>query len=114
MKAELNTRRKYPRRSLKKSLGVLSRGTYFLATTQELGEGGLSFVSDLVMSENDRLILSFQIPNGDLISVRSQVKSVSKVPGQNVVLHGVSFEQISFSHKRQIRAFVSARTQENQ
>lgn len=109
-----NFRRKYPRRSLKKTVGVLARGTYFLAIANELGEGGLSFMTDLVLSEGDRVVLTMQIPGGDLISVKAAVKSVTKIEGQGLMSHGISFEDISFSHKRQIRAFVSARTQEYQ
>lgn len=107
-----SSRRKFPRRSLKKPVGVLARGTYFVASAGELGEGGMSFTSDMIVSEGSLVVLNFQIPNGDFVTVRAEVKSSSPVANSGVAIHGLAFLNMSFAKKRQIRAFVSARTQD--
>lgn len=102
-------RRKYPRREVKRLIGVLCSGQYFVAQTSELGEGGMSIVSDMVMEVGQRIVVSIHIPGGDFISLRAEVKAVHKKNSEGLVNHGVRFEQIEFKHKRQIRAFVSSR-----
>ncbi|MFP5518830.1 MAG: PilZ domain-containing protein [Bdellovibrionia bacterium] len=108
--APANTRRKFPRRLFKSPVGVLSRGVYFVADAGELGEGGMSFATDMVVPEGSQIIISFQIPHGDFVCVRAIVRSLLKNERSHVMTHGVSFENLSFANKRQIRAFVSART----
>ena len=101
-------RRKYPRRSLKRSVGVIAKGTYFICQSDEIGEGGMSLDTDMVLLQGTEVVVSLQIPNGDFISVRGEVKSSRKRNG--TMIHGLAFAQIPFANKRQIRAFVSART----
>ena len=106
---EFQGRRKYPRRELRKSIGVLSRGTYFIGHSTEIGEGGISVSSDLLLTEGTCVLVNFQIPGGSFVSLRAMVRSTKKEEA-GLITHGLSFENISFSSKRQIRAYVSART----
>ncbi|MBK9321424.1 MAG: PilZ domain-containing protein [Bdellovibrionaceae bacterium] len=104
-------RRKFPRRTLNKKVGTLFDGQYFVCTSGEIGEGGMSIVSEYALTEGRDLVLSFQIPNGTFVTLRGTIKSAIAVKG--FVTHGVAFDKISLPFKRQIRAFVSARTTEN-
>ena len=101
-------RRKYPRRSLKRKVGIICRGTFFMCDSEELGEGGISIYSDTVLSDGSDLVVSFQIPGGDFVSLRAIDKATTKKQGQ--VTHGLALTAIQFAHKRQIRSFVSSRT----
>lgn len=101
-------RRKFPRRILKKKVGVLLQGHYLVCESGEIGEGGMALHSDMVFAEGQSMVVSFQIPMGDFVSLRAEVKSIRK--GKNECVHGLNFSNITFSHKRQIRSFVSSRT----
>lgn len=101
-------RRKYPRRPLHKKVGVLFGGEYIVCTSGEIGEGGMSLLSDFVLTEGRELVLNFQIPNGTFVSLRGMIKSV--ITKQGIVTHGIAFDEIPLGFKRQIRAFVSTRT----
>ena len=94
---------------MKRLIGVLCDGMYFLGESGEIGEGGLSLVSEYVLSENHQVLLSFQIPNGDFVFLRAIVRSTEKKMGDSRVTHGLSFENVPFALKRQIRSYVSAR-----
>lgn len=101
-------RRKYPRRSLRKQVGALFDGHYFVCLSGEIGEGGMSIVSEYALSDGRDVVLSFQIPHGTFVTLRGTIKTVFTKDG--LVVHGVAFDQIPLAFKRQIRAFVSART----
>jgi hypothetical protein len=101
-------RRKFPRRPLHKKVGVLFDGQYFICTSGEIGEGGMSILSDYALTEGRELVLNFQIPNGTFVTLRGLIKTV--IAKHGIVTHGISFEQIPLGFKRQIRAFVSTRT----
>lgn len=100
-------RRKFPRRSISKKVGVLFDGQYFTCVSGEIGEGGMSILSEYALTEGRELVLSFQIPEGTFVTLRGQIKSVTAKDG--VVTHGIAFGEIPLAFKRQIRAFVSAR-----
>ena len=104
-------RRKFPRRPLQKKVGVLFDGTYFICTTGEIGEGGMSIVSEYALTEGRELVLNFQVPNGTFITLRGLIKSV--IAKYGAVTHGIAFEKVPLAFKRQIRAFVSTRTISN-
>ena len=109
-------RRQFPRRAMKRHIGILSQGHYFVCETGEIGEGGVSIVSEIVLTEGREVVLSFQIPGGDFVFLRASVLSTQKKVGEsasqkNTVTHGLSFSDIAFALKRQIRAFVSARNE---
>lgn len=102
-------RRQYPRRAMKRKVGVLCDGTYFVCESGEIGEGGMSILSDFVLTEGHELVVSFQVPGGDFVFLRGNVRSTQKKEGDQRVTHGLSFDEIEFAIKRQIRSFVSAR-----
>lgn len=99
--------RKFPRKDFKRKIGVLYRGTYFLAQAQDMSEGGISFLTDMVLTTSNLCVLTFQIPNGELVTLKATVKHIKKAGSEVVV--GVEFFEISFSNRRQIRNFVASR-----
>jgi len=104
-------RRKFPRRILRKKIGVLFGGEYFVCDSGEIGEGGMSIIGEYALTEGRELVLSFQIPNGAFVTLRGLIRSVTSQQGKAV--HGIAFDEIPLAFKRQIRAFVSARTNLN-
>jgi c-di-GMP-binding flagellar brake protein YcgR len=103
-------RRQYPRRAMKRKVGVLCDGSYFVCDSGEVGEGGMSILSEFVLTEGHEMVVSFQVPGGDFVFLRALVRSTAKKEGDTRVTHGLSFLEIEFAIKRQIRSFVSART----
>lgn len=103
-------RRQYPRREMKRKVGVLCDGSYFVCNSGEVGEGGMSISTEYVLTEGHELVVSFQIPGGDFAFLRAVVRSTNKKEGDEFVTHGLSFSSVDFSLKRQIRTFVSARS----
>ncbi|MBX3035139.1 MAG: PilZ domain-containing protein [Bdellovibrionaceae bacterium] len=101
-------RRKYPRRKFQRRVSVLHQGRYFLADSEEIGEGGMALLLSESLKENDQLVVNFRIPSGDFVSLRAEVRSVRA--GDGGFHHGIAFRDIVFTHKRQIRTYVSART----
>ena len=101
-------KRKYPRRAFSKVIGVLHHGQYCIARAQVIGEGGISLHCDQAYQVGDELVVNFQIPNGDFVSIRSEIRSITAEDSRYQM--GLLFKNIAFSNKRQIRAFVSART----
>ena len=102
-------RRNYPRRIFKRTIGILYKGQYFMAQSGEIGEGGMSLVSDMVMTEQEPMVVSFQIPGGNFVSLRAEIRSILKGSGPGTLAYGVAFTNIEFALKRQIRSYVSSR-----
>lgn len=99
--------RKHPRKEFNRSLGMLVHGQYFVFKSIEISEGGISIASDVVFKSGDDCVINFQIPNGNFVSVRSKVRHTSK--NGTYMQVGISFENLEFSCKRQIRSFVAVR-----
>lgn len=94
---------------MRRLIGILCSGHYFVAHSGELGEGGMAILSEYVLEVGQHIVVSFHIPGGDFVSLRGEVKAVHKKNSAGLVPHGIRFEQIQFAHKRQIRSFVSSR-----
>lgn len=105
-------RRKYPRRAFKRRISVLLAGEYYLCDSEEIGEGGMSFITEAPFPQGAPIVLNFRIPGGDFVSLRALVRSSRQ--GGGGFIAGVSFENIAFSHKRQVRSFVSSRATSDQ
>jgi len=107
-KDEGDFRRRFPRRDFSRKVGVLFGGRFFSCESSELGEGGLAISSDYIFDVGRQMVVSFQIPSGDFVSLRATVKSTAKHNGQ--VVHGLAFVEVPFQNRRQIRSYVSERT----
>lgn len=111
--AEGNYRRNYPRRPFKRTVGVLFKGHYFLAQAGEIGEGGMSINSEVVLTEEEPVMISFQIPSGAFVCLRAIIRSTQKSETADsgaFIIHGLAFSNVEFAIKRQIRSFVSSRS----
>lgn len=97
-------RRKYPRRAFRRMVSVLHEGAYHLAHAVEIGEGGMAVDVPLALAPGDQIVVNFQIPAGDFVSLRAEVRA-----GEGTAC-GVEFKNIRFGQKRQIRTYVSARS----
>jgi hypothetical protein len=100
-------RRKHPRRAFRGYVGVLCRGQYFVMQAGEVGEGGMSLISEIVFDIDSEIVVNFKIPSGAFISLKATVKTC-RTQGK-ICTHGVAFRTVSFDQKRQIRSFVSSR-----
>lgn len=109
-----DVRRRYPRRAFRRKIGVLIAGKYWMGHGVELGEGGASFSLGQSINEGVAMVLNFQIPNGAFVSVQAEVRSTKKDPRTGLFDYGVSFSTLKFEAKREIRAFVSARSEAEQ
>lgn len=66
-----------------------------------------------VLKENDLIVVSFQIPDGSLISVRGRVRNLFDDGKDAGLRYGIQFENLEFQYKRELRNFVAAATQES-
>jgi len=108
---QIQYKRKFPRRRLKKQVGCLADGVYSIGQCLEIGEGGFSFAFKTLFEIEKNIVVNFQIPGGSFVSVRAQVRSVDPIKRGNLYILGCSFENLDFDRKREIRSFVSARTE---
>lgn len=106
-------RRKFPRRAFLRAVGVIGLGDYSIFRAGEIGEGGMSITGEYLFAEDQEIVVSFQIPGGDFVSLRADVRSVAEnEQGHND--YGLAFKNVSFTHRRQIRLYVSTRNENEQ
>jgi hypothetical protein len=102
---EDSNRRKFPRKSFRKTISYISSGQSHIVEAVEIGEGGISFKSENEMEKEQRVIVNFFLPDGDFFSVRCTFRNTSS-HSQDFTI-GVSFDDVSIALKRQIRAYVA-------
>ena len=109
--SEIARNRKFPRRGFNRGLGCLCDGKYTVGHGVQIGEGGLSFSLGQQFANQKEVVLSFQVPGGSFISVRAEMSDLKKgeKPGQFILI--CLFKNLKFEHKREIRAYVSARSE---
>lgn len=100
-------KRKFPRRNFERSVGFLYRGEYLVGLGVEIGEGGISFKASKEFAKDTEAVISLQIPGGSFICLRVMVKNIENEGNGATV--GCSFLDLKFDHKREVRAYVSAR-----
>ncbi len=98
-------RRRYPRGAFTRQIGVLAKGKFYICKAVETGEGGIAFENPIELILGQKIVISMQIPLGDFLCITATVKR----PGTVV---GVGFDDISFTHRRQLRSFVSKSAKE--
>ncbi len=107
-------KRKYPRRVFYGSVGILIHGHYFVSECTTLSEGGLSFLHETPLAPEACLVLTFKIPDNAMLSVRGEIKNSrkNKTPGGKSLIFGIQFLPLPIGEKRRIRAYVSARSED--
>ena len=101
----MSNKRRVPRRELHARVGILLAGRYSIARSHEIGEGGMLLSSDQVMKKDDRLVLTFRIPE-----VLSGVVIATVIYITEDGFYGLNFDKIEFDVKRKIRNFVASST----
>lgn len=104
-------KRKFPRRRFNRQVGFLADGIYSVGQCLEIGEGGISIALKKPLSVDKNIVVNFQIPGGSFVSVRAQVRNANPTKMGNLYVFGCSFENLQFDHKREIRSYVSARSE---
>lgn len=99
------TRRKYPRKVFKRFLNMICQGVSQTVEGVEVGEGGISFKSDLILEKEQKLVVSFFLSGSEFFSVPTTVKNISTVADH--FIYGVSFDEVDIGLKRKIRAYVA-------
>lgn len=98
-------RRKFPRKTFRKSIGIFCDGHGYVVEGVEIGEGGVSFRSQKSLPIGEKLIVSFFLPEGDFFSLKTTLRNVQELNAEKV--YGVSFDELSIPLKRQVRAYVA-------
>ena len=101
-------RRKHPRRTFKRGIGILYQGKYEVAEATEIGEGGMSFVTQMEILKGGLLVINVQIPRGSFMVAMAEAKNVTRNEDGTFRV-GCQFRKVKFENKREIRAYVSAR-----
>ncbi len=104
-------KRKFPRRLFARSVGFLIDGNYSVGSGFELGEGGLSVLLPDNYPVGKEAVLSFQIPHGSFICVRVEIRNSMVNKKTGLITVGFAYKNLTFEHKREIRSYVSARTE---
>jgi hypothetical protein len=107
-------KRKFPRRQFHRSIGFLFNGNYLVGSGSEIGEGGLSLLVPSNHPIEKEAVLSFQIPNGSFICVRVEIRNAVKDKKNGFFILGCAYKNLTFEHKREIRSYVSARSEQEQ
>jgi hypothetical protein len=101
-------RRKFPRKSVDFKIGVLVKGQYFIAQAQEIGEGGISFLSEWDLREDQSLVLNFFLTPMHFFSQTSVIRN-TRMDSQRKHLQiiGCEFLNPPFEMRRCVRLFVN-------
>jgi len=98
-------KRKYPRKAYSRVLSFISSGNASTGRGVEIGEGGLSFTTDMQLCVDQKMIVNFFLSEKDFFSIRVTLLNV--LNSAKTSTYGVSFDDISIALKRQIRAYVA-------
>lgn len=104
-------RRRVPRRSLYRRVGLLINGQYHVNQTLQVGEGGMRLRSSVPLEEGKRLVVAFHLPDLGHIVCRAIVRYVIK-DDKDGLSFGLQFETIDFDSKRQIRNYVASKSKD--
>lgn len=126
-----SVRRKFPRCPYLQPISVTFKSRSVIVNGEEIGEGGLSFLSDIEIPVGTQVVMNFFISNGQYYCLRGVIRNQSDSQiGQNsttpmtgkknknaaIFRYGVNFNEVNITLKRQIRSFVarSSHTLKNQ
>ncbi len=105
--------RKVPRRTFERKVGVLVKGAYEVNSAFEIGERGMLIATELPLTKDDLVVITFNIPGLLNTVVRGIVRySLEDALGIATTKYGIEFQNIDFQSKRQIRKYVAAREDE--
>ena len=85
--------RKYPRKAFRKAVSFMTEGKSSTGSGVEIGEGGLSFVSEIKIDVSKKIIMNFFLSDKDFFSVRVTLLNV--VNSSRSFTYGVKFDDVS-------------------
>ena len=104
------TRRKSPRRSFTRKVGVLKGGIFEISEARQIGEGGMLYVSPVKVPEGTQIVLTFVVPGRAHIVVRGEVRyNLVNKSGESCA--GVQFVGLPFEQRRAIRHYVADKSE---
>lgn len=126
-----SARRKFPRCPYQQPICVTFQAQSVIVKGEEIGEGGLSFLTNVEIPVGIQVVINFFISNGQYYCLRGSIRNLSDAQiGQNTTSlssnkkskkselyrYGVNFNEVNITLKRQIRSFVarSSHTLKNQ
>ena len=117
-----SARRKFPRCPYSQPICVTFISQSVIVSGEEIGEGGLSFLTDINIPVGTQVVMNFFISNGQYYCLRGSIRnqsdsqmgqntttqSVSKKNKKSAIFrYGVNFNEVNITLKRQIRSFVA-------
>lgn len=111
---DITFKRKMPRRRFLRSMGCLCDGKYYVGVGVEIGEGGISIALPHELAIGQDVVVNFQIPDGSFVCVRAELRNVQKAKKPGWYAMGCLFKNLKFEHRREIRSYVSARSESEQ
>lgn len=103
--ADPELKRKHPRKAYRKAISFMCDGKASLGSGVEIGEGGMSFVSQAKIDVDKKFIMNFFLSDRDFFSVRMTI--LNSLTSADSFSYGASFDDVSIALKRQIRAYVA-------
>lgn len=100
-------RRRHPRRSFVRSIGILQSGTYDLGMAMEVSEGGMLIQGFRELDPSRSVVLSFLVPGKDFVMVRAKL-----IYKNSEGAYGVQFLNLRFENRRLIRDYIAAKSAE--
>lgn len=110
MSGNLLVKRRFPRRRFRRPIGILLDGHYHINRGEEVGEGGLSVISQFDLPEGKNVIVTFALED-ELHIMRGEVRSKKAATNSEYVL-GIAFLNIGFQYKKLIRRYIGAKTEQ--
>lgn len=104
-------RRRSPRRPFSKSIGVMYKGHFVIEKSLEVGELGLLIQSNRNYKVDDRIVVTFFLPEQGSCVFRGIIRYVR---GEEENLFGVEFEKVDFHIRRKLRKFVAEKIQRDE
>lgn len=90
---------------------MLHRGKYLLTVGDEIGEGGMSLRSDVLLPIHDRVVVNYFVPQKGFITATGQILYVIEgPPGSTSCLFGIKFDTFEFEKKRMVRDYIAHKT----
>ncbi len=107
-KTDFSRRRRVPRRAFEARIGLLYKGNYIMGQSLEIGEGGMLLRGIEGLGVDDRIVITFKIPEGEYTVVQGLVRYCDT----DKACYGVEFSNLDFNVKRSIRTYVASKTAE--
>lgn len=105
-------RRRVPRRDFERDIGVLVDGKYTICKSIQIGEGGMMLEMPGSYSLEQKMVVTFKLPQTIPAIVRGVVRYALEKPDGKGFRYGIEFERVEFKIRREIRNYVASKSDE--